>query len=388
MNLLRLVCLLAFGALCLGSIEAVAESAKQPLQEQGTVSPHPNPLLKEERERVAWPATSQGAATFGSLAPRSGERAGVRGKVASPTIQLTQSPAPLQRFDFSGPGMFTTFRISCYAENREQAEKAVEACFQRIAELNQIFTDYDPTSELMRLCAPEARHPVQVSPALYDLLDRSVHLGQVTDGAFDITCGHLSQLWRRSKRQNRLPPTKRLEAGIAATDWRRIQLQPDRRVTLQPGTLLDVGGIAKGYAADECLKILQAHGLPCAIVLAGGDTSAGDAPPGKPGWEVKLRTFTRAEEDDDLEVLHLAHRAVSTSGDLYQSIEIEGQRYSHILSPKTGLGLTQRIACSVIAPDCTTSDALATAMCVMGVEKGTALAKTLPGVEVRFAEKK
>lgn len=283
--------------------------------------------------------------------------------------------------------MFTTFRISCYAADRAQAEKGVEACFQRIAELNQIYTDYDPTSELMRLCAPDAVYPIQVSPPLYDLLERSVSFGRVTGGTFDITCGHLSQLWRRSKRQNKLPPADRLQKAIAATDWQRIQLLPDRRVTLQPGTLLDVGGIAKGYAADECLRVLKAHGLPIAIALAGGDTAAGDAPPGQPGWEVKLRTFTRAGEDDDLETLHLAHRAVSTSGDLYQFIEIAGQRYSHILSPKTGLGLTKRIACSVIADDCTTSDALATAMCILGVEQGTALARTLPGVEVRFAEK-
>lgn len=284
--------------------------------------------------------------------------------------------------------MFTTFRISCYAESRAQAEKGTEACFKRIAELNQIFTDYDPTSELMKLCSPEAVYPITVSAPLYDLLERSVHFGRVSEGTFDVTCGHLSQLWRRSKRQNKLPPAGRLQQGIAATDWRRIQLLPDRRVTLTPGTLLDVGGIAKGYAADDCLRVLREHGLPCAIVLAGGDTSAGDAPPGQAGWEVKLRTFTRAGEDDDLETLHLAHRAVSTSGDLYQFIEIAGQRYSHILSPKTGLGLTNRIACSVIASDCTTSDALATAMCILGVEKGTALAKTLTGVEVRFAEKK
>ena len=99
---------------------------------------------------------------------------------------------------------------------------------------------------------------------------------------------------------------------------------------------------------------------------------------------MKLRTFTRPGEDDELRVLTLSDCAVSTSGDLYQFLEIDGVRYSHIVSPVTGHGLIERIACSVIAADSTTSDALATAMCVLGPERGQALAAKL-GVQVIFA---
>lgn len=292
----------------------------------------------------------------------------------------------LARHDFSGPAMGTTFRISCYAMDRSTAEKAVDACFSRIKELNDLFTDYDPTSELMRLCAPDAEYPVTVSAPMAYLLGRALEMARFSEGAFDPTCGHLSQLWRRSRRQQKLPPPARLKAAIATTDWRRVSLNFDtRQVTLQPQTLLDLGGIAKGYAADECLRLLRAQGLSRAIVQAGGDTAAGDPPPGKAGWEVKLRTFTRPGDEDELTALILANRAVSTSGDLYQFIEIQGQRYSHVLSPRTGLGLTERIACSVIAPDCTTSDALATAMCVLGEEAGMRLASKRPDLEVRFS---
>lgn len=288
--------------------------------------------------------------------------------------------APLQRHDFSGPGMATTFRIACYAEDKATAEKATEACFKRIAELNAIFTDYDPTSELMRLCAPEAKYPIKVSEPLFDLLQRARSFAEATQGAFDPTCGHLSNLWRRAKRQGKLPPADRLQQAIAATDWRRITLNPESRsVTLQPGTLLDLGGIAKGCAADECLRVLKQHGITRAIVLAGGDTAIGDPPPGETGWPVILRTDAKNESQ-----MRLANSAVSTSGDLYQFTEIEGRRYSHIISPKTGLGLNERIACSVIAPDCTTSDALATAMCVLGQAKGEKLAAQIPGVKVLF----
>ena len=399
MNLWHPVSLLAFGVFCLGGIQAgetAVEITKPPLQEKGTIAPHLT-SPPEERDDVSRSSKPHIASASDSPALRRGEKAGVRGRSIASHINVGQTapksplhssaPAPLQRFDFSGPGMATTFRISCYAESQPQAEAAAEVCFKRIAELNHSFTDYDPTSELMRLCAPGTSYPVQVSPPLFEVLQRAVTLAQQTAGAFDPTCGHLSQLWRRTKRQGKLPPQTRLQSAITATDWHRIQLDPTTRsVTLQTGTLLDLGGIAKGYAADECLRLLKQQGLSQAVVQAGGDTAVGDAPPGKPGWEIKLRTFTRAGDADELTTVVLANRAVSTSGDLYQFIEIEGTRYSHILSLKTGLGLTTRIACSVIAPDCTTSDALATAMCVMGKAKGTALAQTLPDIEVRFAE--
>mgnify|MGYP000169669703 CR=1 FL=1 len=287
----------------------------------------------------------------------------------------------LPRYDFSGPGMATTFRIACHAKDAATAEKATDACFKRIAELNAIFTDYDPTSELMRLCAPEALYPMTVSAPLYDILQRARRLAEQTQGAFDPTCGHLSQLWRRAKRQGKLPPADRLKKAIAATNWKRITLHPESRsISLKTGTLLDLGGIAKGYAADECQRILKEHGITQAVVQAGGDTAVSEAPPGKHAWPIMLRTDAQHETS-----ITLTQQSVSTSGDLYQFVEIDGQRFSHIISPRTGSGLTTPIACSVIAPDCTTSDALATAMCVLGKKEGSKIAASLKGIEVRFA---
>lgn len=285
--------------------------------------------------------------------------------------------------------MATTFRIACYAESQEAAEKAADECFQRIARLNKIFSDYDPTSELMKLCAPGTKYPQRVSSPLFSLLQTAMKVAEQTNGAFDPTAGHLTNLWRRAKRKQELPAEERLQRAISVTGWRRIQLDAESHsVTLEPGTLLDLGGIAKGYAADDCLRLLKRKGIARAVVQAGGDTAAGDPPPGEQGWEVKIRTFTQPGEDDPLTMVRLANSAVSTSGDLYQFVEIAGKRYSHIISPTTGVGLTDRIACTVFAPNCTTSDALATAMCVLGREKGEALAATIPGIKVQFALQK
>ena len=286
--------------------------------------------------------------------------------------------------------MATTFRISLHAESKEKAETAADAAFKHIASLNTVFSDYEPNSELMKLVNTGPGKPFQASADLFALISRSIEISRLTDGSFDITCGNLSHLWRRTKRLKKLPPPDRLQQALAATDWRAVQLDPKAQtITLTKlRMLLDLGGIAKGYAADAALRILRENGITRTLVMAGGDIAIGDPPPGEDAWDIKLRTFTKPVPDGEekMETVRLKNCGVSTSGDLYQFTEIDGTRYSHILSPKTGLGLTERIACSVIAPDCTTSDALATAMCVLGKERGESLAAAQPGVNVKFAK--
>lgn len=294
----------------------------------------------------------------------------------------------LERFDFSAPLMATTFRISLHAETRAEAEAAAAAAFQRIAKLNAVCSDYEPNSELMQLCNAGLGKPFKASADLFAIISRALELSRLTEGAFDITCGNLSHLWRRTKRTHKLPPAERLQQALIATDWHAVQLddQAHTITLLKPGMLLDLGGIAKGYAADAGLRVLREHGLTRALVMAGGDIAIGDPPPGTDAWDIKLRQFTRAAPEEDLTTVRLHNCAVSTSGDLYQFTEIDGTRYSHIVSPFTGLGLTERIACSVIAPDCTTSDALATAMCVLGRKRGEETAAKVKGVTTRFAQ--
>lgn len=291
---------------------------------------------------------------------------------------------PLKRLDFSGPAMATTFRIHLYAADEEKAKTAVDAAFDRVAKLNGIFSDYEPESELMQLCT-SGRSPFPASKELFSTIQRACELSAMTDGAFDITCGHLTRLWRRTRNLKKLPPMGRLKEAIALTDWRQIQLDAEhRQITLmRPKMLLDLGGIAKGRAADEMLEVLRAHGLTIASVQAGGDTVCGDPPPGEEGWKVALRTFSKADETEPPEIT-LAHAAVSTSGDLYQSVQVDGVHYSHIVSPKTGLGLTRLIACAVVAPNATTSDALATAGCILGPQEGAEVLTEVDGVFARW----
>jgi len=298
---------------------------------------------------------------------------------------ITGKAWALERCEFSQPAMGTLFRITCYADSQAQAQGAAETAFQRVQALNAICSDYLPDSELIRLCRVGE---LVVSPDLLDVIQRSLDFAKVSNGAFDITVGHYANLWRRAKRKGTLPTPDKLAKAKALTGWQYVQLDPKtkRIILAKPGMQLDLGGIAKGYAADEALKVLKARGIASAVVAASGDLAIGDAPPGEQGWEVKLRTFEAPEATDKLTTLRLKNCGVSTSGDLHQFIEIGGQRYSHIIDPSTGLGLTERRACSVIAPDCTTSDALATALCVLGVDRGMALLRTQLQVQARMIE--
>lgn len=288
------------------------------------------------------------------------------------------------RFDFESVQMATKFHLSLHAENREKAEKAAEDAFEHVAALTAVFSDYEPNSELNRLNASKPNEPFQASLELVEIIARSLEISQLTDGAFDITCGHLSRLWRSMKNRKQLPPPERLAAAKATMDWRAVKVdtQTSTITLMKPGMLLELGGIAKGYAADSVLKRLrERHHITRALVIAGGDVAIGDPPPGKEGWEIKLRSSAETET-----TVVLKNAAVSTSGDMYQAITLGDTRYAHIISPSTGLGLTQTVSCSVIAPDGTTSDALATAMVVLGKEKGRAIAKKIPGITLRWGD--
>jgi thiamine biosynthesis lipoprotein len=282
--------------------------------------------------------------------------------------------------------MGSVFRIELYAENAALAAKAAEAAFQRIEQLNQCASDYLPESELSLLNKAPANTPVPVSEDLFALISKSAEISRQTDGAFDITATYAVQHWRRARRQKKLPTPEQTEKAIAMTDWRAVKLDAAQRTVakLKEGLLLDLGGIGKGFAADAALAVLREKGITRALVAGSGDVAAGDAPPGKDGWEVALRTFEGPEERDHLEHLLLKNCGCSTSGDLHQFLELDGRRYSHIVDPKTGLGLTERIACAVVSPDATTSDGLATGLCVLGPEKGLSVVERSKATAARF----
>lgn len=286
-------------------------------------------------------------------------------------------PEPaLERFEYTEPQMGVPFRIVLYAPDPGTAERAAAAAFARIAALNASLSDYDSDSELSRLSATAGTgHSVPVSPDLWRVLERAQDFAERSDGAFDITVGPEVVLWRKARRDGRLPDPARLARARAATGWQHLELdQKHRTARLHvPGMKLDLGGIAKGYAVDEALKILEARGIRRALVSGGGDLVVGDPPPGRKGWRIDVPPPEGTDSAPTRQVL-LRRRGLATSGDLFQHVEIDGVRYSHIVDPRTGLGLTDRSLVTVIARDGMTADALSTTVSVLGPERGLPLA--------------
>ncbi len=287
-----------------------------------------------------------------------------------------------RRFEFHNLRMGTEFRLVIYGEEEGRVRRGALEAFERVEELEQIFSDFRTDSELSR-AVPVARvRPKVVSPVLFHVLERSLDFSRLTGGAFDVTVGPLVRLWRRCREEGRLPESAELEQARARVGYRRILLNRRTRSLrlTAPGMELDLGGIAKGFAADEALRVLQERGLEASLVDAGGDLRLGDPPPGRTGWVVALA--------DDLGgggTLELAQCAVATSGDRFQFIEIDGVRYSHILDPATGRGLPYHGEVTVVAPDALTADALATGISVLDMAAGVDLAERLDGVEVRIS---
>ncbi len=286
---------------------------------------------------------------------------------------------PLPRFEFRHPAMGTLFTITLYAPDASVAAAAAGAAFKRIDALEETMSDYQADSELLRLRDQPFGKPVTVSADLFDVLERAQRIAKLSDGAFDATVGPYVRLWRFARKRKVLPTSAELASARAAVGWEKLRLDRRARTVtlLVPNMRLDLGGIGKGYAADQALRVLKGRGLSRALVAASGDVAIGDAPPGQPGWKVGIATLgTRTNQL--ARMILLRNAAVSTSGDSEQFIEIDGTRYSHILNPATGLGLTNRIQATVIGPDATTTDSLDTAVSILGVRRGLALADSFP----------
>ena len=279
-------------------------------------------------------------------------------------ISLVGVRAEPEKFTFVRPIMGTRFQIICHAGDRATAKAAADRAFAQAEKINAIASDYLPESELSQLRSIEPGKPIPLSPELHALFEHAMALAKFTDGAFDPTLGPLSTLWRATRDEKKLPDPQKLAAAKRATGWRHVVLDSAEPsiILKRPNMAFDLGGVGKGYAADLMLKSLVEDGLPRSMIAAGGDIRLGVAPPERKGWNVALRTFDRKQTDD---IRVLAHAAVSTSGDLYQSVEIDGVTYSHILDSSTGLGLQKRIAATVIAEQAKFSDPLATAACVL-----------------------
>lgn len=283
-----------------------------------------------------------------------------------------------KKFLFTENKMGSPFNLVLVTDDSLKAVTLARECFALVDTLNSLFSDYDSTSELSRLNAKAGKEPMIVSSRLWNLLISSRRAWLQSKHAFDITIGPLSRLWRKARKEKRFPDSSAVAERKALVGFQQLQLHPaDHSVYLpQKGMQLDLGGIAKGYAAQEVVNYLTRKGITHALADAGGDMVMSQPPPNSRGWTIGVNV---PETTDDLlpEKLLLQNKAVATSGDAYQYIEHKGRRYSHIADPRTGYGISSQRNVTVIADDGALADWLATACSILSIQEAMQLVKKM-----------
>lgn len=294
------------------------------------------------------------------------------------------------KYIFQRPEMGSPFTITIYGADSASVTQAAAAAFDTAEKLNAALSDYIDTSEINRLSVTSGRHRwVPVSAPLFDILQRSLQAATLSDGSYDITIGPVVRLWRRARKTHQFPDSAALRAALARTGYRYLHLDTLTHSVLldKEGMQLDIGGLGKGFVAQAALDLLRRKGYPIVMVNAGGKIVTGEVPPGKKGWIIGINA---PEEKDVLlpTFLLLKDMSVATSGDIYQYAELNGKRYSHIVDPRTGIGLTRRRNVTALAPDGTEADWLATACSVLSWRRSLRLIRQLPGTALLVTEMK
>ncbi len=304
---------------------------------------------------------------------------------------VTQSATTDNQFEFSRIVMGAPCRVVFYAPSEESANESARAVFERLARIEEALSDWVPSSETRQLPSLAAVQ-ITVGADLATALSASLGYARMTDGAFDPSIGALTKRWRAARRDGRAPDAAELLTLRARCGWQQMQFDEAAHTYAArvPGLELDFGGIGQGIGADAALAVLRERGVTSALIDLSGDIAVSDAPPGRTGWNIDL-------DDPWHTKLELANAAVTTSGDRFQHMDVaadggtttaaDGEtttRRSHIIDPATGEPLTTRVEVVVVARTGVEADALATALSVMGSERGLALLTKLPGTSARW----
>lgn len=281
--------------------------------------------------------------------------------------------------------MGTRISVELFHANPELARQGIDTVLREMRRIDTGMSPYIETSELARLNASPQQQPFKTSKELFSLILRSLDFSEMTGGAFDITFASVGFLYDYRSRIR--PDETQLEKAVALIDYRNLVLDP-RHGTIafsRPGMRIDLGGIAKGYAVDRSVSLLQKLGVKQALVTAGGDSRMIGDRWGRP-WSIGVRD--PRNEDKLAAVIPLQDVAVSTSGDYQRYFEEDGIRYHHIINPGSGDSARELQSVTIIGPDAITTDALSTSVFVMGMEAGLELINRMPRLDAILVDQK
>lgn len=283
--------------------------------------------------------------------------------------------------------MGTFARILGVGDTESHCSDAIAAAFEVIFRIDELMSDYDPNSMLSQVNKNAFQERISVDEDIFTVLSEAIRYSELSDGAFDVTIGPVVQLWRKAKRQSKAPSETDIRKAQQAVGYESLLLDAETKTVrfAKEGMALDLGGIAKGYAIDKAIEVLQNAGLSGGMVDIGGDLRCFGIPANRnKHWLVGLQNPTC--EEDILMVLKMDDRAVATSGDYRRFVVIDGQKHNHIVDPATADSAQKLSSVSIIAPTAMAADALATAVSVLGKEKGMPLIESIQNTEALIIE--
>lgn len=294
------------------------------------------------------------------------------------TILLLPVSAAAQWQQAAGDVMGTRVRAEVWHADQAVRSDALAAVFTEMRRIDETYSPYREASELSRLNREAPAGWVSVAPELMALLRQSAQISRLTEGAFDITYASVGRFY--DYRGRIAPDDATIERAVAAIDYRHVELDAstNRVRFLHPATYVDLGGIAKGYAVDRAIGIVQEHGVAQASISAGGDSRILGDRRGEP-WVVGVRHPRRAGHY--AVKLPLADTAVSTSGDYERFFDVDGERFHHILDPGSGRSAQGALSVTILGAEATMTDALSTSVFVLGAKAGIALIDRLPQID-------
>ena len=287
---------------------------------------------------------------------------------------LITSPANAQWFKEQHAIMGTLIQVELWSEHTDTARHAIKAVIDEMHRIDQLMSPYKETSELSYINREAASSPLAISTELFQLIQQAEKISQISNGAFDISFASIGHLY--NYRKNIKPDTTIINQQLTAVNYKNIILNQEKQTLHfnQPQMRIDLGGIAKGYAVDKAIEILQKNKIKTAMVSAGGDSRILGDRKGRP-WMIGIRH--PREEGKSRVVLPLSSVAVSTSGDYERFFIDQGKRYHHIISPQTGKPADKSQSVTILGPEATITDALSTTVFILGYKKGIALINRL-----------
>jgi thiamine biosynthesis lipoprotein len=288
-------------------------------------------------------------------------------------------------FKYHQVAMGTVIEITLIADDEEAANKASLQAFQEIKRIETLMSPWLDSSDVTRINRSAGKERVKVSPETFEVIQKAQEISELSKGGFDITVGPLTELWRKAREKKIPPPVEDVKEKLGLVNFKNIEMDQDGKVFLKKKDMaIDLGGIAKGYAVDRAFELLKSLGYRNLIVNAGGDLRVGGLKNDQP-WSIGIQN--PRESKKILARISASDTAIATSGDYEKYFIYQGKRYHHIFNPKDGFPTEGYQSVTIIAKDCITADGLATAVFVLGAEKGYSLCQKLEGVDCIIVDK-